>query len=127
MAKVGAWWVREADAEPDEQVVWSRAANRTQSSSRAVGGKLFLTDRRLVFCPQWIDAITGGQRWSVGLSEVSGVGVQPKGGDRLGGGLRDRLRLELADGGHELFVINHLSELVERLDGARQGSAEATP
>jgi hypothetical protein len=54
VAKIGSWWLKSVAAEPDEQVVWSQGANRIQPSGRAVGGKLFLTDRRLVFCPHWM-------------------------------------------------------------------------
>lgn len=43
MAKIGNWWLKAVEAEPDEGVVWSQLANRVQSSHRAVGGKLFLT------------------------------------------------------------------------------------
>jgi hypothetical protein len=118
VAKIGSWWLRSVEAESDERVSWSQLANRVQSSHRAIGGKLFLTDRRLVFCPHWVDAATGGKTWSVPLADVAGVGITPKGGDRFAGGLRDRLRIELADGGHQLFVIKRLDDVVTRLGGA---------
>ena len=120
MAKVGSWWLRGLEAEPDERVVWSQLANRVQSSHRAVGGKLFLTDRRLVFCPHWVDAATGGKTWSLPLANIARVGITPKGGDRFAGGLRDRLRVELVDGGQQLFVIKRLDEVVERLEAATE-------
>jgi hypothetical protein len=120
MGKVGSWWLKGVEAEPDEHEVWSQLANRVQSSHRAVGGKLFLTDRRLIFCPHWIDAVTGGRTWSLPLASVAGVGITPKGGDRFAGGLRDRLRIELADGDEQLFVVKRLDEVVARLEAAVQ-------
>jgi hypothetical protein len=118
VAKVGSWWLKSVEAEPDERLVWSQLANRVQSSHRAVGGKLILTDRRLVFCPHWVDAATGGKTWSLPLADIARVGITPKGGDRFAGGLRDRLRIELVDGGEQLFVIKRLDEVVARLDAA---------
>jgi hypothetical protein len=120
MAKIGTWWLKNVEAEPDERVVWSQLANRVQSSHPAVGGKLFLTDRRLVFCPHWVDAATGGKTWSWPLVNISGVGITPKGGDRFAGGLRDRLRIESFDSGQQLFVIKHLDEVVARLETAAE-------
>jgi hypothetical protein len=123
MTKIGSWWLKGVEAEPDEQVVWSQGANRIQPSGRAVGGKLFLTDRRLVFCPHWVDGATGGKTWEVSLTGVAAVGTAPKGGKR--GGLRERLRLELTDGAEELFVVNHLADVVSRLEtAAPQGGHE---
>ena len=116
MVKIGSWWLKGVEAEPDEQVVWSQGANRMQGG-RAVGGKLFLTDRRLVFCPQWVDGATGGKTWDASLATVAAVGTAPK------RGRRERLRIEIADGDEELFVVNRVAEVVSRLDAARQGPA----
>src|SRR5438067_4703298 len=108
MAKIGSWWLKSVEAEPQEQVVWSQGANRIQSSGRAVGGKLFLTDRRLVFCPHWVDGATGGKTWEVSRASIATVGRAAKGVKR------DRLRIEVAGGDEELFVVNHLAEVESR-------------
>jgi hypothetical protein len=123
MAKIGSWWLKRVEAEPDERIVWSQLANRVQSSHRAVGGKLFLTDRRLVFCPHWVDAALGGKAWSLPVADIAGVGITPKGGDLFAGGLRDRLRIELVEGGEQLFVIKHLDDVVARLEAAEEAPA----
>jgi hypothetical protein len=112
MAKIGSWWLKGVEAEPQEQVAWSQGANRIQKSGRAVGGKLFLTDRRLVFCPHWVDGVMGGKTWKTPLAAIAAAGAAPK------GGRRDRLRIELDDGEEELFVVNHLAEVVSRLEPA---------
>jgi len=117
MAKIGSWWLKSVAAEPAEEVVWSQAANRLKDSGRAVGGKLFLTDRRLIFCPHWVDAATGGRAWQVPLERVAAIGTIPKGSP--GGGMRDRLAIGLAGGGRERFVVNRLEEVFERLNTAR--------
>ncbi len=128
MTKIGSWWLTKQDAEPEEEVQWSKPANRFQGS-RAVGGKLFLTNRRLLFNPQLVDGMIGGQRWSTPLELVSEVTVEPKGSGKagkLGGGLRDRLKLVLGNGEEELFVVNKLDEVVARLGSAVPGGSEST-
>jgi hypothetical protein len=116
MPKIGSWWLKSVSAEPAEHIVWSHAANRRQSAGRAVGGKLFLTDHRLIFCPQLFDAATGGKQWEVRLADISGVGIERKGREPFSGGRRDRLQIQLTDGGVELFVVNDLEEVVGQLD-----------
>jgi hypothetical protein len=118
VAKIGSWWLKGVEAEPDEQVAWSQGANRIQKSGRAVGGKLFLSDRRLVFCPHWLDGATGGRTWETPLATIATVGTAPT------AGRRDRLRIEMADGEEELFVVNRLPEVVSRLEAAGLQSAQ---
>jgi len=95
-----------------EAVVWQQLANRTQSAGRAVGGRLFLTSTRLLFEPNRVDAATGGENWSAPLTDIKSVGKQSRDGNPLSGGLRDRLRLTLADGSAELFVVNRLDKVI---------------
>jgi hypothetical protein len=121
MAKIGSWWLKGVEAEPREEVAWSQGANRIQGSGRAVGGKLFLTTRRLVFCPHWVDGATGGRTWDVPLDQVTGIGTIPKGSP--GGGARGRLKIELADGEAERFVVNRLEQVVEQLRQSRDAQA----
>lgn len=101
----------------------SKGANRFQGS-RGIGGKLFLTNRRLLFNPQLVDGAIGGKRWFTPLDQVSEVTVEPKGSGKagkLGGGLRDRLKLVLRNGEEELFVVNKVDEVVDRLGEAVGG------
>jgi hypothetical protein len=108
-------WVRGPDLGQSEKVVWNRAANRTQSRGRAVGGRLYLTQERLVFEPNRVDAITGGSSWQAALGHIAGVSSQAPDGNAFSGGLRTRLRLDLADGSVELFVVNHLEDVVRTI------------
>jgi hypothetical protein len=126
MPKIGAWWLKSQEAEPGEEVRWTKLANRTQGS-RSVGGKLFLTDRRIVFTPHLIDAALAGKGWAAPLDSIADVGVQEPGtgrGKALGGGARKRLRIALRDGSDELFVANKLDEeVLPRLQEAIGGGA----
>jgi hypothetical protein len=131
VAKIGSWWLKSEEAEPGEEVRWSKTANRMQGS-RGVGGKLFLTDRRIVFTPHLIDAAIKGKGWAAALDSIAEIGVQERGtgrGQALGAGIRNRLRIALRDGSDELFVVNKLDEeVLPRLrDAIPAAPAEAEP
>lgn len=117
-------WVGNPALADSETVVWRRAANRTQSANRAVGGNLYLTNVRLLFEPNRVDAATGGQRWSAPVNAIVSVGIQPRDGNAFSGGLRNRLRLDLADGSIELFVISKLDDAVRTLREAARGHTQ---
>ena len=90
-------------------------ANRTQSSLRAVGGKLALYTDRLEFRPHGLDRATGGGGWSAGLGRIRSVGKQKRGFNPLNGSLRERLRVETTRGSGELFVVSGLDQVIERI------------
>ncbi|PWK13352.1 hypothetical protein [Tumebacillus permanentifrigoris] len=97
----------------DEQALWSGLANRTQNAFRSVGGKLFLTSRKLSFVAHQFDTNFWGTNWSVEIHEIKAIGLQPIDlKDLFGGGLRKRLRVELADGSVEYFVVNQLDKVL---------------
>jgi hypothetical protein len=97
---------------------WSCRANRTQSAFRAVGGHLVLEDDRLEFRPHGFDRALAGKEWSVPLTAIRSVGTEPRGLNPFSGAMRERLRIETEDGGVELFVVNKLGEVRERISGA---------
>lgn len=92
--------------EPGETVVWTRLANHSLGA-RAVGGKLYLTDRRLLFRPHILERhFYSGKEWSAPRSELSGFEVKRRGGaNPFNGSLRSRLRATLREGEPQLFVV----------------------
>lgn len=116
-------WIGKPALADGEPVLWQHLANRTQSANRAVGGRLYLTPHRLLFEANRVDAATGGRPWSVPLDHIRSVGRQPRDGNRLNGGLRDRLKLDLADESVELFVVNRLDTAVRVIQEAVSQSA----
>ncbi|MFC6013473.1 hypothetical protein [Nocardia lasii] len=110
-------WIGSPALDASEHVVWEQLANRTQGR-RAVGGRLHLTETRLLFVPNHLDAATGGKRWETRVSEVRGIGKEAPDGGLFSGGLRTRLRLD-TDKGTELFVIGEIDEVIARLEAAR--------
>jgi hypothetical protein len=95
---------------------WSCRANRTQSALRAVGGKLVLEGNRLEFRPHGFDRALSGKGWSTPLAAIRSVGSEPRGLNPFSGAMRERLRVELDDGSVELFVVNKLGDVRERIE-----------
>lgn len=116
--KIGSWWLAEVDALSGEQVGWDCLANRQQDGWRAVGGKLYLTNQRIIFCPHFLERVLGGKKWSTPLDDITDATTEAPDGEPLSGGLRPRLALLLQDGSRELFVVNNLNETVPRLQRA---------
>jgi hypothetical protein len=90
--------------QPGEEIVWSARANRAQGG-RAVGGKLYVTDRRMMFAPNRIEQRLKGCEWSCSVGAVREIGVKQRGGNPFSGGVRRRLRVALAEK-DELFVVD---------------------
>ncbi|WP_194820343.1 hypothetical protein [Nocardia sp. XZ_19_385] len=111
-------WLRSPKLADSETVTWKHFANHSQSRNRAIGGRLYLTQTRLLFEPNQLDGATGGRSWHAPLGAIRAVGAQEADGSLFNGGLRRRLRLELSDGSVELFVVNKLDEVLGILDQA---------
>ena len=105
-----------------EKVVWHRNANREQTSLRQVGGRLFLTNHRLLFVPNRFDDATGGDSWSCTTAEIAAVAVEPSRSALPFFGrtaqLRRRLRVEPRAGDAELFVVNRVEDAASTLRAA---------
>jgi hypothetical protein len=112
------WWVPDDEAArlvPGEREVVRTLANQTVSAWRAIGGELVVTDRRVMFRPNRVDAALGGRVWVVPLAEVVDVGKKRPNLAPFSGGLRSRLRLRTRDGAEHLFVVNRLDDVVARI------------
>jgi hypothetical protein len=111
-------WVPHPPLDRGEAVRWRKNATRRQGSTRAVGGRLFLTDRRLLFQPSRFDQALRGEFWSTPLDQIRDIGVEgkdrQKANERDYGALRRRLRI-VTQRSSELFVINSVEEVVRTL------------
>lgn len=109
---------------PGEEILWRRNANYEQTALRYLGGKLFLTDQRLIFLPHGLDEATGGRSWACELTDISAIGVEPAQLPvpffGLAARMRRRLRIEMQSGQNEFFVVNRVNEAVQRIQGAKQ-------
>ena len=91
-----------------------------------LSGNLYLTDRRLIFCPNLLDALRN-RTWFVSHRDIARVGVEPRGGDIFAGGLRERLRVDLRGGDTRLFVVNGLHDKVALLQRTVSASRQPGP
>lgn len=113
------WWVPKAELEAGETSTATWMANFTASSWSAVGGKLELTDRRLIFRPGRVDRALGSKAWSVPLTAVTELGRVKRTWNPWNGGLRTRLRVTTRDGAAHLFVVNGLDRVIAAIEQAR--------
>jgi len=109
-----SWWVPPPPLADGETVVWERAASRPQRI-RLVGGRFFLTRRRLIFQPNRLEAATGATSWSADLVDITAVLPEK--------GLRRRLRIDLGAKTPGRFYLTRLDrtgqELVAHLNQLR--------
>ena len=103
--------------ETGEAVVLSIAANHSVGATTR-GGKLWLTNKRLVFAPHALDRGLGASSVSIPLSQIKDVGKEAAGCSPLkifSGGIRSRLRIETVEGKVYLFVVNGLERVVAQI------------
>jgi hypothetical protein len=106
-------WVTPPIAAP-ESVVWEKRASHPQRR-RLVGGRLYLTQQRLVFQPNRLEKATGALTWSAALQEITAIGPEPA--------WRPRLRIDLTQRTAERFWVTRLEdtgrELVDLINRLR--------
>lgn len=71
-------WFSTPSLPPDETVTYRVAANLFKGR-RAIGGQLTVTPERLIFMPNRLDAMTGGQRHDLALADITHVRIAPAG------------------------------------------------
>jgi hypothetical protein len=95
------------DLAPGEEVRWKAYANRVLSDSTTAGGRLFVTDRRVLFQPNRVDRRLGRKAWESPLEAVTEVETVGRDARLFAGGPRKRLGIKNTDG-EEVFVVNRL-------------------
>ena len=98
--------------------VWSVPANRATGSFRQVGGRLDVRRSSIAFEPRVEEIASGMTPDAWGLAEISDIAIEPR---TWTFPFRRRLRLELADGGVEVFIVNHLNDVIARVQGTVWG------
>ncbi|GAI59891.1 unnamed protein product [marine sediment metagenome] len=116
MSNIGSWWLAKITKLGGEKEIFSLIANRTQSSTRSVSGKLFFTNRRMLFVPHLIDYIVGGKKFELDLSKIEKVYKLLASKDRFGPvGFKDRLWIEYSNR-HEFYVVKDLDAVITKLE-----------
>jgi hypothetical protein len=108
--------VREPALEPGEKIHWEARANRFQQKIRSVGGRLYLTDRRLIFAPTNFETRIGGKPWTARLLDLEQAFAD--------GSIRT-VRVVTKDGEPQRFVVGQKAETAATIDAAiRAAQAE---
>jgi hypothetical protein len=87
-----------------------------------VGGRLLLTDRRLVFRPGLLDSMTGGQTWCLYFDEILEVVTELRcsaPGSPFQIGWRRRLKVVAEDGTAIHLTVAEPDEILQRVRHAR--------
>lgn len=108
------FWLAEPKLEVGETIRWQSAAGRSLNRWITAGGRLIVTDRRVLFQPNRFDAATGKKPWECPLAAVTGFKEVDRDVTTLAGGSRKRLGIQNPDG-VEMFVVNDLEKKVIEL------------
>jgi hypothetical protein len=101
---------------PGETSIEKWRANHSRGC-RAVGGTLWLTNRRVVFIPHGFERMLGQTEWACDLADVSAAQVADRKADPFSGGLRRRL-LVRGRSCEEYFVINRVNKVAYAISAA---------
>jgi hypothetical protein len=105
--------VPEPEFEEGEAVRWEGRANRFMGNLWAIGGGLYLTDRRLIFVPNKIESkVFFGKTWSASLGDLDRAFV--------GGGLLRTVRVVNRDGGAARFLVAARKDAATKINAAIQ-------
>src|SRR5581483_10025659 len=101
-----------------ESPTWCIYATRKQPGKRPVGGKLCLTNQRVLFVANRLDHRLRAADWSRELPSVLSVAVEERKEGVALRALPRRLRIDTADGS-EFFFVAKPEAVAERLRAAR--------
>lgn len=102
---------------PGERVIARWFASHTRGQI-TIGGRLWLTDRRVAFVPNPMERLMHFGTWSCRLDSVTAVGIADREPHPFNGALRRSLAIT-HDDTTEYFVVNEVGDKVERIETAR--------
>lgn len=112
------WWFNRPVLAADEGIILAYVATHTQGR-RGVGGMLFVTNHRLFFAPNRIDANLGGASIDLPRVSVVEIGIMaPKYSlfEAFSGAWWTRLVSHTKDGSRYCFVVNDLDNVREQIE-----------
>jgi hypothetical protein len=101
-----SFWVAPPVAMLERALLWEHGASHFQRR-RLVGGRLYLTDKHLVFQPNRLEVAARAKPWSVELHEIAAVGPESW--------LRRRLRIDVTDQPSHCFFVTGIDRTGEQL------------
>ena len=101
-----------------EEIILAYPANMTQKDWRAVGGKLFITNQRIIFTTNVIDDKLGVKSFAKAREDVDYIFIKERKlsfTELFSGGLVNRLGLKLKDNSEIFFVVNELDKTINSI------------
>lgn len=125
MDSLGGWWMSTCSLADDEGLDAKYPANYFRESGRPLGGRLYVTDRRVIFLPHRIDSLFGGAPAIFRADDTASVESETA-ADRPTSekSIPDRLQIERRDGSLHLFVVSDLDDAIARVS-ERLGHTDA--
>lgn len=119
------WWFRSVRLAVGERLVYQAAANGFQGV-RVVGGRLHVSDRRIIFLPNRLDSVTWGKEWEIPRSDVIDVEVLKPGPRAVkqrgfGAAFRRQVAIKFI-GGAYVITVRDADALLEKL--AESGNSD---
>jgi hypothetical protein len=102
-------WLAEPKLEAGEAIQWQASAGRSLNRWTTSGGRLTVTNKRVLFQPNRFDTATGKTPWECPLTSVSGFEAVGRDLTVPAGGTRLRLGIQTSTG-VEIFVVNGLED-----------------
>ena len=113
-------WFNKVQLSEDEELILSFPANHTQGK-RAVGGKLFITNTRMAFAPNRIDANLRGQAMELSIPAIVRVDTAKpvfRITEIFSGAIRIRLSIHTNDKYIHYFVVGKPKSVADKINTA---------
>ena len=112
-------WFPSADIATDEKIRYTAVGNSFQDR-RLIGGKVIVTDQRLLFVPNRLDGITGGQHHSIRLGDIRDVQTLEPGRRAVkkrgfGAALRPQIEIDIGAEAKLVVTVNDPDGLLRTL------------
>ena len=109
MTTLGGWWMASYPLPEDEALLEKYPANYFASEGRPLGGRLYLTDQRVVFLPHRLDSLLGGSSTDIPFESINGIYRETAADrDNPESPIPDRLEIQELSGESHLFVLSDL-------------------
>ena len=119
-------WFNEVQLSDGEEIILSYPSNHTQAK-RAVGGKLFITNQRIAFAPNRIDANMGGMSLELPVAEITSIGTEEPHytiTEIFSGAWRARLVIHSSDMHPQYFVVKDPAAIASKIRAVVEIPAE---
>ncbi len=124
--EIGIWSVETEqpyEADLAGEIHYAKFTANMFQVSRGVGGRVIVTNLRIIFTPFDLSRANGGRDWQIGLEQVLAADVAPRSWAVSDGAGRRRLRIRAHAGGAAYFVVWHPKRKAALVNRIRQGNA----